>query len=162
MFIFFLGVVPTIALFSFVVYYMKHNVGGTLTWKKSPATYVKHVLLKCALARGVGKTTVRASVPTVSQHVQQANHVAPRPKRDPNHNSAPPASRGRNLRELEIRPQGLISTTNQNIAVPMTAHRQAPPPPPPPVATTGNVRLKIAKFNNDDSTSDLPSVSFSK
>ncbi|XP_065167379.1 disintegrin and metalloproteinase domain-containing protein 12-like isoform X2 [Atheta coriaria] len=38
MFIFFLGVVPTIALFSFVVYYMKHNVGGTLTWKKSPAT----------------------------------------------------------------------------------------------------------------------------
>lgn len=91
LFIVFLGIIPAVAIVMFLFYYTRRNI--SLTSIKSPAPYVVNSVSSCvqhviSACKGVGTvfTKKRTPVSTVSQKV--AN------------------------RTIEIRPTGLISTTN--------------------------------------------------
>lgn len=91
MFIIFLGIIPAAAIVMFLFYYTRRNI--KLTSIKSPAPYVENSVYPCvqhvvAACKGVGIvfSKKRAPVPSVSQKIVN--------------------------RTIEIRPTGLISTTN--------------------------------------------------
>lgn len=90
MFIIFLGIIPLLSIIAFITYYTRNNL--KFSCQKSPLTYVLASMcqgISCA-CKGVGK---QKTVPTLSERV-----------------SKKPSS---SIRNLEIKPTGLISTTNR-------------------------------------------------
>lgn len=97
LFVIFLGIIPGLVLIAFLTYYIKHNVLHIRS-KSSAPTYVKtclsnsfqHVVSACR-----GGSLFSNPIPTVSQNIP--NNV--------------------NIRNLEIKPTGLISTTNTDVII---------------------------------------------
>lgn len=90
MFIIFLGIIPLLSIIAFITYYTRNNL--KLSCHKSPLTYVlasmcSHISCAC---KGVGN---QKTVPTISERITKK-----------------PSS---SIRNLEIKPTGLISTTNR-------------------------------------------------
>lgn len=102
-YIIFLGVIPAIGIIFYLTFYTKHN--WKFTWQKSPSTSYVSLLLayffKSSNTSSACKTGdgLRRDIPTISKHVTQYN----------NSNAKTSNIRERNL---EIKPTGLISTTN--------------------------------------------------
>lgn len=96
MYIVFLGIIPVAAIVAFLLYYTRYNVN--FKWQKTSAAYVlsnclKHVNCACCCPCTRDKPTV----PTVSHRVDNAKPATTR------------------LRNIDIKPTGLISTTNTQI-----------------------------------------------
>ena len=99
LFVIFLGIIPALVLLAFLTYYVKHNVLHFRSPKSPAPTYVKECLFSSfqhvfSACRGGSSLSNNSSIRTVSESVN---------------------NRSNNLRNMEIKQTGLISTTNNDV-----------------------------------------------
>ncbi|RZC33717.1 disintegrin and metalloproteinase domain-containing protein 12, partial [Asbolus verrucosus] len=98
LFVIFLGIIPAMVLLAFLTYYVRHNILNIRPSKPSPPTYVKNCLLSSF------------------QHVLSACKGGSFFSNRSNTSKSVP-NQPNNIRNVEIKPAGLISTTNTDVII---------------------------------------------